>query len=265
MSADQAIMRTSLVPNLIAAIERNRSFGRNDVALFEVGSVFLRRSLAARDDIRELADEPIWMAAVLCGTRPSQLGRGPAWDVFDAKGLVERVLAEVAPQIAARFVATRAVSYLHPGVAATIQIGEPGDDPIGVVGEIHPETRLALGVDVPVFVAELALDRLPAPAPSQMRPIPRYPAATRDVSLLVAEDVVAARVRDVIAGARQPLVEAFEIVEDYRDPKLPPNTKSMLWSLRYRSLERTLTDAEVDAAHEAIVADLVSQLPAQRR
>jgi phenylalanyl-tRNA synthetase beta chain len=265
MTADQAIMRTSLVPNLVAAIARNRSFGRADVTLFEVGSVFLRRSLAARDDIRELADEPVWAAVVLSGTRPAQLGRGSAWDFFDAKAIAERVLAEVAPQSRPRFVATRAVTYLHPGVAAEIQIGEPGDDPIGVVGEVHPETRLALGVDAPVFVVELALDRLPPPAPRQMRPIPRYPAATRDVSLLVAEDVVASRVRDVIDGARQPLVEAFEIVEDYRDPKLPPNTKSMLWSLRYRSLERTLTDAEVDAAHEAIVAELVSQLPAQRR
>ena len=88
MSADQALMRTSLLPNLIAAVTRNQSHGRPDVALFEVGSVFLRRGEGAGErPIHELADEPLWAAGVLAGRRPGHIGPGTPWDVFDAKAL----------------------------------------------------------------------------------------------------------------------------------------------------------------------------------
>jgi phenylalanyl-tRNA synthetase beta chain len=263
MSADQAIMRTSLLPNLLAAVARNRSFGRTDVALFEVGSVFLRRHGAGGREVQELADEPVWAAGVWSGTRPAQLGRGARYDFFDARGVVEQLIARFGAAAIVRPVTD--VPYLHPGVAASVHLDEDAD-PVGVVGEIHPEVRLALGIDVPVFAFELDVDRLPERAPAQMRAIPRFPGSSRDVSLLVAEAIPAARVREVIRGAHQPLVERVDVLEDYRDPaKLPAGTKSMLWSIGYRSIERTLTDAEVDAAHEAIVALLVDHLPAQRR
>jgi len=261
MSNDQAVMRTSLLPNLIAAVARNRSFGRTDVALFEVGSVFLRRG-GLDSEIRELADEPVWAAAVLSGTRPGRLGPGSAYDFFDAKGLVVQLVARLGAAAEVRPVTD--VPYLHPGIAAAICVA-PHDVPIGWVGEVHPEVRLALGVDAPVFAFELDLEQLPPATPAQMRPIPKFPASSRDVSLLVAESIPAGRVRELIASAREPLVERVDVLEDYRDAKLPPGTKSMLWTIRYRAPDRTLTDAELDAAHEGIVAQLVDRLPAQRR
>lgn len=261
MSADQAAMRTSLLPNLIAAVARNRSFGRADVALFEVGSVFLRR-FGPRSEVRELADEPVCAAAVVSGARPGQLGAGAAYDVFDVKGLVEHLLTGLGALPELR--PAHEIPFLHPGVAAAIYLAN-GDGPIGCLGEVHPEVRLALGVDAPVFAFDLDLDRLPPATPAQMRAIPRFPGSSRDVSLLMAEGIAAGRVREVIAAAREPLVERVAVLEDYRDAKLPTGTKSMLWSIAYRSPDRTLTDAEVDAAHEAIVRQLVEQLPAQRR
>jgi len=96
--------------------------------------------------------------------------------------------------------------------------------------------------------------------------VPRFPASSRDVSLLLDERVAAARVGDVIAGAAEPLVEAVALAEEYRDAvRLPAGKKSMLWSITYRAADRTLTDAEVDRAHEAIVARLVAEIPAERR
>jgi phenylalanyl-tRNA synthetase beta chain len=85
------------------------------------------------------------------------------------------------------------------------------------------------------------------------------------VSLLLAEEIAAARVVDVIEGAAEPLVSRIRLLEDYRDAKLGTGMKSMLWSIAYRAPDRTLTDAEVDKAHEAIVGRLVENLPAQRR
>jgi phenylalanyl-tRNA synthetase beta chain len=160
-------------------------------------------------------------------------------------------------------VPTREIPYLHPGVAGRIERAD--GTVLGEIGELHPETRLALGIDAPVFGFALDLSVISAPQPAQMRAIPRYPAASRDISLLIAEEIPAARVEALIAAVEQPLVERVRILEDYRDAKLPPGHKSTLWSITYRSLERTLTDAEVDSAHEAIVARLVAELGAQRR
>ncbi|HEY0189721.1 MAG TPA: phenylalanine--tRNA ligase subunit beta [Kofleriaceae bacterium] len=263
MSADQAVMRTSLLPNLLAAVARNQSYGRPDVAVFEVGSVFLRRDAGQTErPIHELADEPTWAAGVLAGRRPAQLGQGAAWDVFDAKALAMIAIRAVAGELEVKVRATNAVAYLHPGVAGELAIGH---DVVGWFGEVHPDVRRKLAVDGPVFAFDLDLSRLPLAAPAQMQAIPRYPSSSRDVSLLLAAEIPAAQVAEVIAQAAEPLVQRARLLEDYRDAKLGDGQKSMLWTIEYRSPERTLTVDEVDKAHEAIVGRLIENLPAQRR
>jgi phenylalanyl-tRNA synthetase beta chain len=263
MSTDQSVMRTSLLPNLLAAVARNQSHGRPDVSLFEVGSVFLRRGEGMTErPINELADEPTWAAGVLAGRRPGQIGHGTAWDVFDAKALAFVAIRAVAGELPLRVRATRGVAYLHPGVAGEIVHGQ---DVIGWFGEVHPDVRKRLGVDGAVFAFDLELARLPLAGPAQMQPIPRFPASTRDVSLLLAVEIPAARVTEVIEQVGEPLVQRIRLLEDYRDAKLGDGVKGMLWSIEYRSPVRTLTDVEVDQAHETIVGRLLENLPAQRR
>jgi phenylalanyl-tRNA synthetase beta chain len=263
MSSDQSVMRTSLLPNLLAAVARNQSHGRSDVSLFEVGSVFLRRGEGMTErPMHELADEPTWAAGVLAGRRPGQIGLGTPWDVFDAKALALVAIRAVSGDIALHVRATRSVPYLHPGVAGEIVHGQ---DVVGWFGEVHPDVRKRLGVDGAVFAFDLELARLPLATPAQMKVIPRFPASTRDVSLLLAVEIPAARVIEVIEHVAEPLVQQIRLLEDYRDAKLGGGKKSMLWSIEYRSPERTLTDVEVDKAHEIIVGRLLENLPAQRR
>ena len=263
MTTDQSVMRTSLLPNLLAAVARNQSYGRPDVALFEVGSVFLRRGEGMTErPIRELADEPTWAAAVLAGRRPGQIGPGVPWDVFDAKALALVAIRAVAGELPLRIRATRSVAYLHPGVAGEIV---HDNNVIGWFGEVHPDARKRLGIDGAVFAFDLELERLPLAGPAQMQPIPRFPGSTRDVSLLLDAELPSARVIEVVEQVAEPLVQRIRLLEDYRDPKLGDGKKSMLWSIEYRSPDRTLTDIEVDKAHEAIVGRLLENLPAQRR
>jgi phenylalanyl-tRNA synthetase beta chain len=263
MTADQAVMRTSLLPNLLAAVARNQSYGRPDLSLFEVGSVFLRRGEGMTErPMHELADEPVWAAGVLAGRRPAQIGDGAPWDAFDAKALAVVAIRAVSGPLPLTTRATRSVGYLHPGVAGELL---HRDSVIGWFGEVHPDVRKRLGVDGAVFAFDLELSRLPLAEPAQMQPIPRFPGSTRDVSLLLAADVPAARVPEIVHAVAEPLVQRLRLLEDYRDAKLGDGMKSMLWSIEYRSAERTLTDAEVDRAHEAIVGRLVESLPAQRR
>jgi phenylalanyl-tRNA synthetase beta chain len=263
MSAEQGVMRTSLLPNLLAAVARNQSFGRKDVSLFEVGSVFLRKGEAVNEaPLHELADEPVWAAGVLAGHRPGPIGDGPEWDAFDAKALALEAVRAVAGDVRVRVQATSSVPYLHPGVAGEIVLDR---EVVGWFGEVHPRVRKRLGVEGAVFAFEVELDKLPAAEPAQMKTIAKFPGSERDVSLLLAEDIAASRVIDVIEGAAEPLVSKIRLLEDYRDAKLGAGMKSMLWSIAYRAPDRTLTDVEVDKAHEAIVGRLVENLPAQRR
>jgi phenylalanyl-tRNA synthetase beta chain len=263
MSEQQAVMRTSLLPNLGAAITRNQSFGRPDVNLFEVGSVFLRRGEGASEQpLHELADEPMWAAGVLAGRRPAQLGHGAAYDAFDAKALALATIRAIAGDVAVHTNATAHVTYLHPGVAGELVLDR---EVVGCFGELHPAVRARLGIAGAAFAFEVDLGKLPIAPPAQMRAIPKFPGSERDVSLLLAESIAAARVEAVIAAVAEPLVVGVRLLEDYRDAKLGAGMKSMLWSIAYRSPERTLTDAEVDKAHETIVGRLVENLPAQRR
>lgn len=263
MSIDQAVMRTSLLPNLIAAVARNTSHGRPDVAICEVGSVFLRRGEGMSErPIHELADEPTWAACVLAGKRPGQLGAGATWDAFDAKGFAEVAIRAVAGNVEIKTRATHGVPYLHPGVAGELLVA---GHVVGWFGEVHPEVRKRLGVDAPVFAFDLELTRLPVAGPAQMQPIVKFPGSTRDVSLLLGAAIPASRIEDVIASVGEALVTTVRLLEDYRDAKLGDGMKSMLWSILYRAPDRTLTDAEIDKAHETIVARLVENLPAQRR
>ncbi|HUJ63068.1 MAG TPA: phenylalanine--tRNA ligase subunit beta [Kofleriaceae bacterium] len=263
MTEQQSVMRTSLLPNLVAAVARNASFGRPDVALFEVGSVFLRRGEgAAEQPLHELADEPTFAAGVLAGRRPSGIGLGAPWDALDAKALALAAIRAVAGDVAVRARATTTVPYLHPGVAGELVIDRVV---VGWFGELHPAVCARLAAPAPIHAFEVALDALALAPPAQMKPITSFPGSARDVSLLLAEDIPAGRIEDVIADADEPLVGTIRLLEDYRDPKLGAGMKSMLWSIGYRAPDRTLTDAEVDRAHEAIVARLVDNLPAQRR
>jgi phenylalanyl-tRNA synthetase beta chain len=263
MSEQQAVMRTSLLPNLIAAIARNQSFGRGDVVLFEVGSVFLRRGEgAAEQPLHELADEPVVAAGVLAGRRPVQIGLGPPWDAFDAKALALEVIRAVAGPVHVRVRASSAIPYFHPGVAGELVIER---EVVGRFGELHPDVRARLGVEGKAFAFEVELLQLPLAGPAPMKAIPRFPGSTRDVSLLLADSIPSSRIEDVIADAAEPLVTSVRLLEDYRDPKLGTGMKSMLWSIAYRAADRTLTDVEVDKAHETIVGRLVENLPAQRR
>jgi phenylalanyl-tRNA synthetase beta chain len=258
MSIELSVMRTALIGNLLAALARSRSHGTADVRLFEVGRIFLPTDAP-------LPEERLHVAGVLAGGRPGWLVPSGAVDVFDVKGVVERLLAELLGPAADRvdLHADGAMPWLHPGVSARLTLDGVA---LGGLGEVDPRTRAAFGLDAPCFGFELDLEPVPELPPRQMRPIPRFPAVTRDLSFLVDAAVPAARVQALLAAPGDPPAEAVALLEDYRDPAhVPPGKKGMLWSVTYRSYERTLTDAEVDARHEAHVKAVLADLGATRR
>ncbi len=247
-------MRTTLLPGLLRAAARNLARGVPDVRLFELGHVF------AASASGPLPDERGHIAAVLVGRRDGWLKAGDPVDVFDVRGVVDELLRGLGH---AAGVEPSTVGWLHPGVQGEVRVG---DRVLGHVGELHPRLAAHFEVEARALVFELELGALP-PAPKRApRPIPRHPAVERDISFFIDEAVTAARIEGIVRGLGEPLLVEVLPREDYRArPQVPAGKKSMLWSLVYRASDRTLTDAEVRAADERIVAALASQLGAQAR
>jgi len=243
-------MRTSLLPALLDAARRNVARGVADVGLFEVGPVVWRAG-----DAKEAPPEPTYAAAILVGHHAGWLKPGAGVDFFDGKHVAVELLRGLGVA-SPRFVALRE-GPLHPGAGAAIHV-DGSAEPIGLVGEVHPRITRAMGLDQRAVYLEVKLDAVEGRRqPIHSVPPPRFPAVTRDVSFWIDVAVSADEQRAVLAPAAGPLLRDLAVLEDYRDPKYAPaGKKGMLWTLTYRADDRTLTDAEVDAAHAAVVAAL---------
>ena len=260
ISADLAVMRTSLVPSLLRNAVHNRRQRVDDVRLYEIARAYHPHP---EDGAAEPSLEALRVAGVLVGRR-SPIGwavGGDVADFFDAKAAVQAVLEALG--VEARWRA-RGDGWLHPRTSATI-LAEGGERVLGEVGELHPRVAAAFELPRGVLAFELHVDALLAAARlvPQHRPIPRLPAVLRDVAVVVNEAATAASVEALVR--EEPLVEAVTLFDVYRGQPLPAGKKNLAFAIAYRAPDRTLTDAEADAAHARIVQRLRSRLGAELR
>ncbi len=259
LSEEYAGLRTSLMAMLVGVADRNARHGRDELRLFEVGQVFLPPLTDAGVTETQKA------AGLLCGSpvvgrwnlKPAPLQA----DFYAAKGVVEALLdALCLPQ--RRFEACAAPG-LHPGRTARVWIG---DADAGIIGQVHPRVQEELGLPGPTYLFELDMTLLQGmvgrPA---YRPLPRYPVVSRDLALLIPSEVEANRALEILTGAAGETFEEATLFDVYQGKGAPEGWKSLAFSLRFRSPERTLTDAETDAALSAIRAAFVAKLGARER
>jgi phenylalanyl-tRNA synthetase beta chain len=233
---DQAVLRPSLIPGLIAALERNLRAGAKSIRLFELGRIYLagteRLHLAALltgDDI----------AASWCDTAPRKAG------LFDLKGILESLGLE------ALGFAVASSTQLLPSITITLD-GKPA----GVLGQLPPARQRALGANAPVAIFELDVTAFRLQGiPRTIAPIPRFPAVTRDIAIIADAAVAHARILEVIHAVSEPLladVQLFDIFSDPEGVRVPAGKKSLAYSLTYRASDRTLIADEVNAANSRI-------------
>jgi phenylalanyl-tRNA synthetase beta chain len=255
LSEKFAVLRPSLLPGLVDSCAHNRRRGRKDVRLFESGSIF-----PARGEARAVAF--CWLGAA---EEAHWSGSGRPVDFFDAKGVVTLLCSAFAPGEPEAVPAER--PYLVGGRTADLRLGER---PIGVVGQLAPDLAEARGLPPgePLYVAELDLEPLGTALPGEglrAEPLPRHPAIVRDVSLLLDEALPAAAVRGTIrATAPETLASVVEF-DRYQGTGIPEGRVSLSLRLTFRSADRTLTDDEVQAAMDRIVAALVREHGAEQR
>ncbi len=264
MSGEQAQMRWTLAADLLRTVSYNQRRGVANVHLYELGTVFWT------SPGRKSPKERAMVAGVLAGS-----WNAPAWndaarglDFFDGKGVIEALLDEMdVPKWRVRAVE---LPWLQPGRAAEVVIG---GDVAGWIGEVAPAVLDAFEVTGPVTLFELNVKMLVKAVAAQIRyaEIPRFPAATLDLALVVDDDVTADRVLDAIRSAGKPLLESAAIFDVYRDAadtevrRLPEGKKSLAFSLTYRAADRTLTDDEVRPAHERLVKKVCNAVRAEVR
>jgi phenylalanyl-tRNA synthetase beta chain len=263
ISADYEVMRTSLLPGLAAAARRNIAHGVTDLGLFEVGPVIRR---AAADVHHEQLN---FAAGLLSGKLRGWMKPGEPVDFFDLKLVVTELLDSLGARDLIFERPAGGSSLFHPGICAVIrQAGAPvGGNPTAVCGELHPAVARRLGIEARGFYFELHLD----PMESRERVIrvtspPRFPAVSRDLSFWIDHSVTADAQAAALRTAGETLLRQIAVLEDFRDARfVAPGKKGMLWTLTYRADERTLTDAEVDAAHTRAVAALGRAFPIEIR
>jgi phenylalanyl-tRNA synthetase beta chain len=207
--------------------------------------------------------ESVEVAGVILGRRHpvGWATGGDRADFSDAKAAVAAVLEALGIEASFR---ARAEGWLHPRTSAAI-LAKDGDDVLGEVGELHPRVSTAFELPRGVLAFRLSLEALQRRMRlvPQYRPIPRLPAVLRDVAVVVDDAATAASVEALVR--EEPLVEAVTLFDVYRGAPLPTGKKNLAFAIAYRAADRTLTDAEADAAHARIVQRLRERLGAELR
>lgn len=252
ISQDEPAMRTSIVPALVAALDKNAR-GFDTIRLYEIGRVF--DPSRATDD--GLPHQPTTLALLVAATSAPAAG-STSW-FREARGLLDglcRAIERAAPELVPGGVAH---AWAHPVRQAALR---SGGAVIGHVAELHPRLLATLGLRHTGAVLELDLDalRAAAPAPLRYHHLPRFPAVYRDFAAVVPAGATSESVRAAIAGA-SPLVTDVRFLSVFA---LPDGTKSLAYSATFSAPDRTLTDAEVKAAEDLIWAAIAAAGGARR-
>ena len=266
ISADLDMMRPSILPNLVLAAKRNADRGVPDAALFEIGPQFHDPTPAG---------QRIVAAGIRSGRSGPRHWAAPPRpvDAFDAKADALALIAALGLSTDNVQVAADAPAWYHPGRSGALKLGPK--TVLAYFGELHPGTLRKLDADGPTAAFEVFLDALPAPKAkaSKARPMLRLSAfqpVERDFAFVLDAGIEAAKVvaavktagKELVAGAAIAAVSVFDV---YQGPGVPEGKKSLAISVKLQPTERTLTDAEIDAVGQRLVASVAKATGASLR
>jgi phenylalanyl-tRNA synthetase beta chain len=251
LGEEQAVMRPSMLPGLLAAVRRNLNHGAETVRLFEIGRVFAQGG----------SEETLKLALVACGAGCAatwRTGERREIDFFDLKGAVEAL----SPTLSFRPVE----SAVFP-LALELTCG---DAVVGVMGQLAPARAREIDARGPVLAAEIALDPLLEAARfgHAYEPLPKFQSVVRDVAAVVDGAVRWETIEQCLSTAGEPLLVAVRPFDVFADPtgeRLPAGRKSVAFSLTLRAADRTLTAEEINAACDRLKQRLRAEIPAELR
>ena len=259
LSSDMNALRPSLLPGLLDSLRHNLNHKSGDVRLFEIGRVFTQVNGQTKEERR--------VAIALTGLRAHSFWSGEERDAkmdqYDLKGLLEEFLEQFG--LRGVVYARRAESTALLLESATVTLG--GKLPLGELGQLLPTLAKRYDLRDAVLLAELNLDALLSRrnAAKGFKALPAFPTIRRDVAMLVPEATTNEMVLGSVRQAKPQNLESAELFDVFRGKNVPEGQKSVAYAFTYRHAERTLTDAEVNAAHDKLVAQFKQALQATVR
>lgn len=247
LGEDTSVMRTTTLPSMLETLSLNYKNRNAAVALYEIGKEYLP---TAPD---KLPEEPDRLTIGMYGDDA---------DFFTLKGMVETILETAGlHDCTYKACGTDApfgeICALHPGRSAVIYAGET---PIGYLGEVHPTVQKNYDIGTRTYVAKLLIDEMQPLAQTEItyQPLPKFPAITRDLSLLCDDALPVGKMEEAIAQAAGKLLEEVTLFDVYKGDQIAAGKKSVSFSLRLRSHEGTLTDEQADAAMKRVLKALAA-------
>ena len=287
MSEDQSVMRTTLLGSLLDNVRRNRAHGVDDVRLWEAGAVYFARGerqdsngrlvpsvetagILRRPEripgLERLPEEHLHLGALMAGrVRPPTWGDPgpPTAGFYAAKGVLEAVLGALRVPWTVK---PEREPFLHPGRSARVLVGADGHE-AGWLGELHPTVAGAWDLEGAVAGFELNLDVVLAEAPlvPDFEDLTTFPVVREDVAVVLARDVPAERLIEVVREAGGRLLRRAEVFDVYEGPQVGEGNRSLAIRLEFRAADRTLTDEEVAGLRSKIVAAVRERLGGELR
>ena len=259
ISEDQAVMRTSLIPGLLQTMKYNISQQNKNLKIFEIGHVFFD---AGKEDRQP--EEIEMLAGLWTGNRIDSIWFSEEidCDFYDIKGAVEELLKNIGI-INAEFtrMPEKSCFYTRPGHTARIIYK---NEPMGLVGEVLPAVLGNYDLKQKTFIFELDLDRLIQfiPDTKSARPIPKFPAISRDITLIIDNDIETYKIIQSVESFQEELVEHLHLFDVYEGDPIPKGKKSVSFRVTYRSLKETLEDHRINDIHKNITDRLIKTFDA---
>jgi len=248
LGEDFKIMRTTTLASMMESLARNYVKSNESAMLFEIGKVYIKNT-----DEEKLPEERNILT----------LGMYGAGDYLELKGVVENVLNSLGIDNGI-FIRESENPSFHPGKTAALKLRNKIS---GVLGEIHPDVSENYGIDTRCFVAELNLDMLMecAKMDKKHKALPKFPAVTRDIAVLVDDRVLVQEIEDTIKKQGGGILESAKLFDVYKGSQIPEGKKSIAYAITYRHADKTLTDTEVNKVHDKILRSLEHKLGAELR
>ena len=246
LGEETSVMRTTLIPNMLDVISTNISHKVEEVSAFECGNTFTPQE-----------GLPVESKKYCVGMYGKEV------DFFALKGVVESVLNNVGLKGYEIEPETTNLTF-HPGRCAKIVYNNIY---IGTFGELHPDVIENYNLGQRVYVAEIDIDTVfeNITLTKSYNPLPKYPSTSRDIALIVKDEVFVKQIEDIIKSNGEDLVESYKLFDVYKGAQIEKGHKSIAYSITYRSKDKTLTDEDVAKVHEKILSELSEKLNANLR
>ncbi len=259
IAADMNVMRPNALPGLLQAAARNAARGYSDVALFEIGPVFDMKATNQQSDV---------LAMVRTGHAVPRNWQSEARfvDAFDAKADAIAALEALGVPTAGLQVSTDAPAYYHPGRSGCLRLGA---NIVARFGELHPSVLAALDVKMAAVGAEVLIEALPMKAAkSTAKPLlslPAFQPLERDFAFMVANDVTAEKLVRAVKGAEKDLITNVVVFDEYTGKGMAEGRKSLALAVTLQPTDKTMTDAEIEAVSQKIVAAVAKSVGGELR